>query len=47
VVDPRIKDEIKHVQDLILSEVNVKQLEFIDEIEKSIKNRISVCWAKK
>jgi isoleucyl-tRNA synthetase len=37
VVDPRIKDEIKHVQDLILSEVNVKALEFIAEIEKSIK----------
>ncbi|MBP9689506.1 MAG: isoleucine--tRNA ligase, partial [Bacteroidia bacterium] len=37
MVDARIKDEIKHVQDLILSEVNVKQLEFIAEIDKSIK----------
>lgn len=37
MVDPRIKDEIKHVQDLILSEVNVKELEFIAEIEKSAK----------
>jgi isoleucyl-tRNA synthetase len=37
MVDAQIKDEIIHVQDLILSEVNVKQLEFIEEIEKSIK----------
>lgn len=37
MVDARIKDEIKHVQNLILSEVNVKELEFIAEIEKSIK----------
>lgn len=46
VVDPRIKDEIKHVQDLILSEVNVKQLEFIDEIEKSIKPNFRVLGKK-
>lgn len=37
MIDPRIKEEIKHVQDLILSEVNVKELDFISEIEKSIK----------
>jgi isoleucyl-tRNA synthetase len=37
VVDPRIKDEIAHVKDLILSEVNVKELEFTDAIAKSIK----------
>jgi isoleucyl-tRNA synthetase len=30
VVDARIKDEIEHVKDLILSEVNVKELEYID-----------------
>jgi isoleucyl-tRNA synthetase len=37
LVDERIKDEIKHVQSLILSEVNVKELEFTDAIAKSIK----------
>ncbi|NDC30712.1 MAG: isoleucine--tRNA ligase [Bacteroidetes bacterium] len=37
LVDERIKDEIKHVQGLILSEVNVKELEFTDAIAKSIK----------
>lgn len=46
VVDPRIKDEIKHVQNLILSEVNVKQLAFIDEIEKSIKPNFRVLGKK-
>lgn len=37
VVDQRIKNEISHVKDLILAEVNVKELEFIDAIDKSIK----------
>ena len=37
LVDERVKDEIKHVQGLILSEVNVKELEFTDAIAKSIK----------
>jgi isoleucyl-tRNA synthetase len=37
VVDQRIKDEITHVKDLILAEVNVKELEYIDAIDKSIK----------
>ena len=37
IVDQRIKDEITHVKDLILAEVNVKELEFIDAIDKSIK----------
>jgi isoleucyl-tRNA synthetase len=37
LVDERMKDEIKHVQSLILSEVNVKELEFTDAIAKSIK----------
>ena len=37
VVDAGIKDEIAHVKDLILSEVNVKELEFTDAIAKSIK----------
>jgi isoleucyl-tRNA synthetase len=46
MVDPRIKDEIKHVQDLILSEVNVKELEFIAEIEKSIKPNFRVLGKK-
>jgi isoleucyl-tRNA synthetase len=46
MVDPRIKDEIKHVQDLILSEVNVKSLEFIAEIEKSIKPNFRVLGKK-
>jgi len=46
MVDVRIKDEIIHVQDLILSEVNVKQLEFIEEIEKSIKPNFRVLGKK-
>jgi isoleucyl-tRNA synthetase len=46
MVDPRIKDEIKHVQDLILSEVNVKELEFIAEIEKSIKPNFRILGKK-
>ncbi|MDP1726971.1 MAG: isoleucine--tRNA ligase [Bacteroidota bacterium] len=37
VIDQRIKDEIIHVKDLILAEVNVKELEFIDAIGKTIK----------
>ncbi len=37
VIDQRIKNEIMHVKDLILAEVNVKELEFIDAIDKSIK----------
>lgn len=46
MVDARIKVEIIHVQDLILSEVNVKQLEFIEEIEKSIKPNFRVLGKK-
>jgi isoleucyl-tRNA synthetase len=46
MVDPRIKDEIKHVQELILSEVNVKELAFIAEIEKSIKPNFRVLGKK-
>jgi isoleucyl-tRNA synthetase len=37
LVDQRIKDEITHVKDLILAEVNVKELEFMEAIDKSIK----------
>lgn len=37
VLDQHMKDEITHVQDLILAEVNVKELEFIDAMAKSIK----------
>jgi isoleucyl-tRNA synthetase len=46
MVDALIKDEIIHVQDLILSEVNVKQLAFIEEIEKSIKPNFRVLGKK-
>lgn len=46
MVDPRIKEEIKHVQELILSEVNVKELEFIAEIEKSIRPNFRVLGKK-
>jgi isoleucyl-tRNA synthetase len=46
MMDPRIKDEIKHVQGLILSEVNVKELEFIAEIEKSIKPNFRILGKK-
>ncbi len=37
VVDPKIKEEIIHVKELILAEVNVKELEFMEAIDKSIK----------
>jgi isoleucyl-tRNA synthetase len=37
IVDQHIKNEITHVKELILAEVNVKELEFIDVIDKSIK----------
>jgi isoleucyl-tRNA synthetase len=46
VIDPSIKDEIKHVQNLILNEVNVKELEFIDSIAKSIKPNFRVLGKK-
>jgi isoleucyl-tRNA synthetase len=46
VIDPGIKDEIKHVQNLILNEVNVKELEFIDSIAKSIKPNFRVLGKK-
>jgi isoleucyl-tRNA synthetase len=46
MIDVRIKDEIKHVQDLILSEVNVKELAFISEIEKTIKPNFRVLGKK-
>ena len=37
VLDERIKEEIKHVKTLIINEVNVKELEFVDAIEKTVK----------
>lgn len=46
VIDAGIKDEIKHVQNLILNEVNVKELEFIDSIAKSIKPNFRVLGKK-
>ncbi len=46
VVDARVKDEIRHVKDLILSEVNVKELEFIDAINKSIKPNFRILGKK-
>jgi isoleucyl-tRNA synthetase len=46
VVDARIKDEIEHVKDLILSEVNVKELEYIESIEKSVKANFKVLGKK-
>jgi len=46
MVDIKIKEEIKHVQDLILSEVNVKELAFIAEIDKSIKPNFRVLGKK-
>lgn len=46
MVDARIKDEIEHVKDLILSEVNVKELEYIDAIDKSIKPNFKVLGKK-
>lgn len=46
VVDARIKGEIEHVKDLILSEVNVKDLEYIEAIEKGIKPNFRVLGKK-
>lgn len=46
VIDPKIKDEIRHVKDLILSEVNVKELEFIDAIDKNIKPNFKMLGKK-
>lgn len=46
VVDARIKEEIEHVKDLILSEVNVKELEYIESIEKSVKANFKVLGKK-
>ncbi|MFY8190962.1 MAG: isoleucine--tRNA ligase, partial [Bacteroidia bacterium] len=37
VVEPKIKEEIEKVKDLILAEVNVKELQFIEAIDKAIK----------
>jgi len=46
VVDAKIMDEIRHVKDLILSEVNVKELDFIDAIDKNIKANFKVLGKK-
>jgi len=46
VVDPRIKSEIEHVKDLILSEVNVKELEYMESIQKSIKANFKILGKK-
>ncbi|MFA7378863.1 MAG: class I tRNA ligase family protein [Bacteroidia bacterium] len=46
VVDARIKEEIEHVKDLILSEVNVKELEYIESIEKSVKANFKILGKK-
>ena len=40
VVEARIKNEIEHVKDLILSEVNVKELEYMESMQKSIKAKL-------
>ncbi len=37
VIDPRVKNEIELVKELILAEVNVKELKFIKAIDKAIK----------
>ncbi len=46
VVDAHIKEEIEHVKDLILSEVNVKELEYIESIEKSVKANFKLLGKK-
>ncbi|MBX7205473.1 MAG: isoleucine--tRNA ligase [Bacteroidia bacterium] len=46
VIDTRIKSEIEHVKDLILSEVNVKELEYMESIQKSIKANFKVLGKK-
>lgn len=46
LIDARIKSEIEHVKELILSEVNVKELEYMESIEKSIKPNFKVLGKK-
>lgn len=45
-IDQVVIDNINHVKDLILSEVNVKELQYIAEIEKSIKPNFRVLGKK-
>jgi isoleucyl-tRNA synthetase len=46
LVDLSIQEKIEHVKDLILAEVNVKQLNFVDAIDKSIKPNFKVLGKK-
>ncbi len=46
LVDASIQQKIDHVKDLILAEVNVKQLNFVDAIDKSIKPNFKVLGKK-
>ncbi len=46
IIDSKIKGEIEHVKNLILSEVNVKELEYIDAIDKTIKPNFKVLGKK-
>jgi isoleucyl-tRNA synthetase len=45
-IDQVIIDNINHVKDLILAEVNVKELQYIAEIEKSIKPNFRILGKK-
>ncbi len=46
LVDTSIREKIAHVKNLILAEVNVKQLNFVDAIDKSIKPNFKVLGKK-
>ena len=46
LVDTSIREKIEHVKNLILAEVNVKELNFVDAIDKSIKPNFKVLGKK-
>jgi len=46
LVDTSIREKIEHVKNLILAEVNVKELNFLDAIDKSIKPNFKVLGKK-
>jgi len=46
LVDISIREKIEHVKNLILAEVNVKELNFLDAIDKSIKPNFKVLGKK-
>jgi isoleucyl-tRNA synthetase len=46
VVDSSVRDQIEHVKDIVLTEVNVKELEYMEAIEKTVKPNFRVLGKK-